>query len=295
TTNNWGGWGIMPAVRPIAAMPEVRTVGAQSESIADEERIIREANSLNHVYVLDAEDLGIVGRLENLAPNEQIFAARFMGDRAYLVTFRRVDPLFVIDLSNPSNPEVLGKLKIPGFSDYLHPYDENHIIGIGKEVNEEGWQQVQGVKLGLFDVSDPSNPKEIAKYEIGTTGTDSEALREHKAFLFSRDKNLLVIPILLTEHISPYFGINYLWQGAYVFDVSLDEGFKLRGRVTHTTPEYKEQYYYFSPITVKRSLYMDDILYTVSDRAVKANRLDNLEEINSVKLPYFDQPPVIMY
>ncbi|MEK6862158.1 MAG: beta-propeller domain-containing protein [Nanoarchaeota archaeon] len=293
TTNNWGGgWGI--AV-PMVGIPETQVVRAQAESIINEERIIREANSLNHVYVLDVQDLGIVGRLENLAPNEQIYAARFLSERLYLVTFRRVDPLFVIDLSNPSNPEVLGKLKIPGFSDYLHPYDEDHIIGIGKEVREEGWQQVQGVKLGLFDVSDPSNPIEIAKYEIGTTGTDSEALREHKAFLFSKDKNILVIPILLTEKFSIYEGINYLWQGAYVFDVSLNEGFKVRGRVTHTTPDYKEQYYYFSPISVRRSLYMDDILYTISDRMVKANRLDNLEEINSVKLPYFEQPLTVIY
>ena len=136
------------------------------------------ATSGSHVYVLDQE-LDIAGRLENLAPGEQIHSARFMGSRCYLVTFKKVDPLFVIDLSDPTQPKVLGELKITGFSDYLHPYDENHIIGIGKETvaAEEGdFAWYQGVKISLFDVSDVANPKEIAKYEIGDRGTDSPVL-----------------------------------------------------------------------------------------------------------------------
>ena len=93
------------------------------------------AGSSNNIYILD-NDLKIKGKIENIAPGEQIYSARFMGKRAYMVTFRTVDPLFVIDLSNPAQPTILGKLKIPGYSNYLHPYDENHIIGIGKDTVE---------------------------------------------------------------------------------------------------------------------------------------------------------------
>ncbi len=165
------------------------------------------STSKNNVYVLD-EDLKVVGELEDLAPGEQIYSARFMGNRLYLVTFKKVDPLFVIDLADPTAPRVLGKLKIPGYSNYLHPYDEKHVIGLGKEaVDSEGgsFAWYQGVKLSLFDVSDVSNPREVAKLEIGDRGTDSPALYDHKAFLFSRERNLLVIPIL--EAKSQQFGI----------------------------------------------------------------------------------------
>jgi len=160
-----------------------------------------QASSQNHVYVLDL-NLTVVGRLEGLAPGEDIHSARFMGDRCYLVTFKKTDPLFVIDLEDPYTPAVLGKLKIPGYSDYLHPYDENHLIGVGKETveAEEGdFAWYQGVKISLFDVSDIENPTEMTKYEIGDRGTESPALSDHKAFLFERSKNLLVLPVLVAE------------------------------------------------------------------------------------------------
>ncbi|MDI6884716.1 MAG: beta-propeller domain-containing protein, partial [Hadesarchaea archaeon] len=114
----------------------------------------------NNVYVLDG-NLDIVGRLEGLAPGESIYSARFIGSRAYLVTFKKVDPLFVIDLEDPKNPRALGELKIPGYSDYLHPYDETHLIGVGKDTVDMGsFAWYQGIKIALFDVSDPENPRE---------------------------------------------------------------------------------------------------------------------------------------
>lgn len=220
----------------------------------------------NHVYILD-ENLKIVGKLEGLAFTERIYSARFIGDRAYLVTFRRVDPLFVIDLKDPSDPKVLGELKIPGYSDYLHPYDENHIIGVGRET---------GVKMALFDVSDPEQPKEISKYEVGGWETDSYALGDHKAFLFSKSKNLFVMPIG-----------GYDWQDAYVFDVSLDNGFVLKGRITHSENNFELMgRYWYSPYSVKRSLYMDNVLYTISDKLIKMNDLEDLSKINEIELPY---------
>jgi uncharacterized secreted protein with C-terminal beta-propeller domain len=225
----------------------------------------------NHLYVLN-EDLNIIGRLENLAPGERIYSARFMGERAYLVTFKKVDPLFVIDLEDPRNPRVLGKLKIPGYSDYLHPYDETHLIGIGKDTLDAGdFAWFQGVKIALFDVSDPENPKEISKIVIGERGTESYALEDHRAFLFSRERSLLVIPIGRYSH-----------QDAHVFHVSLENGIVLRGTISHD--DSASSTWGYSSYSVKRSLYIDDVLYTISEGLVKLNSLTDLGEINSVKL-----------
>jgi len=256
------------------------------------------ASSRNNVYILN-ESLGVIGELEGLAPGEEIYSARFMGDKCYLVTFRKVDPLFVIDLKDPENPQVLGKLKIPGYSDYLHPYDENHLIGVGKETvaAEEGdFSWYQGVKISLFDVSNVSEPKEIAKVEIGDRGTDSPVLRDHKAFLFSQSKHLLVLPILLAEidekkypyGVPPYASGEYVWQGAYVFDISRQGGIVLRGRITHLdgqTDPMKSGNSIDSRYEVKRSLYIDDVLYTISDKRIKMNALDDLTLIKMIELP----------
>lgn len=160
--------------------------------------------STNNVYVLDT-DMETVGSLEDLAPGEKIYSTRFMSDRLYMVTFRQVDPLFVIDLSTPTNPKVLGSLKIPGFSNYLHPFDEDHIIGFGKDTDESdsGNTLMQGMKIGLFDVSDVSDPKEKFVEIIGDRGTDSELLRNHKALLFDKEKGLLAFPVRIIEKIDP--------------------------------------------------------------------------------------------
>jgi len=256
-----------------------------------------QSTSKNHVYILDM-NLNITGRLEDLAHGEKIYSARFMGDRGYLVTFKKIDPLFMLDLSDPHEPRVLGQLKITGYSDYLHPYDETHIIGVGKETveAEEGnFAWYQGLKISLFDVSDVEAPKEVAKYEIGDRGTDSPILRDHKAFLFDKSKNLLVIPVTVAEidpakypgGVSPNAYGDFVWDGAYVFRISLEEGLVFRGGVTHLDSEaelLKSGYWYYSPYSVKRSLYIGDVLYTISDRKIKMNSLLDLSEINELNL-----------
>ena len=250
----------------------------------------------NNIYVLNMS-LEITSSLEDLASGETIYSARFMGERGYLVTFKQIDPLFVIDLSDPYDPEVLGYLKVTGYSDYLHPYDENHIIGVGKETTDAGeFAWYQGVKISLFDVTDVSNPVEIDKLEIGDRGTDSPVLRDHKAFLFDRTRNLLVMPILeASVNVSAYpegvpswaYG-EPVYQGAYVFNISVDNGLQLKGRVTHiedpTELEEYYYYYYYSPFFVIRSLYIDDVLYTISNAKIKMHNLGNLDYINEVEL-----------
>lgn len=250
----------------------------------------------NNVYVLDM-DLNIVGKLENLAPGEQIYSARFLGNKLYLVTFRNIDPLFVIDLSDPTSPTVLGELKVTGYSGYLHIYDENHVMGIGKETEydaKEDFAWYLGLKISLFDVSDVSNPVEVAKYEIGDRGTDSPILHDHKSLLFDKEKNLLVIPVSVAEidenqyegEIPDWAYGEHVWQGAYVFDMSLD-GIELRGRITHIEDgTFNGGYYYYgySSYMVQRSLYIEDVLYTISNMKVKMNNLENLAEINEIEL-----------
>lgn len=236
------------------------------------------SQSANHVYVLDG-DMKIVGKLEDLAAGERIYSVRFLGEKGYVVTFRQIDPLFVIDLSEPSSPRVLGYLKIEGVSDYLHPYDETHVIGIGRDATEQG--RITGMKLSLFDVSDVSNPKEVSKFIIGERGTDSDALTDHKAFLFSKSKNLLVIPIRLSN------GTDWnIWQGAYVFNVDLENGFVVEGRVTHENETMRgNEYYYDWQYQIRRSLFINNVLYTVSNSMIKMNYLSSLSEINKVELP----------
>ncbi|MBI5225675.1 beta-propeller domain-containing protein [Candidatus Micrarchaeota archaeon] len=267
--------------------------------------------SKNNVYVLDSA-LKQVGKLEDLAPGESIYSVRFMGKRAYLVTFRQLDPLFVIGLEDPANPTLLGKLKIPGYSNYLHPYDETHLIGLGKDaipLKDSNSAFPLGLKLSMFDVSDVANPKEVATLGIGDAGSDSVALSDHKAFLFNKEKNLLVIPVRLavipaekkTGDLVHVYG-DVTFQGAYVFSTASCEPqvaaqceFQLRGTVGHADPETLAKmgdYYYGSGTDVTRSAYIDNTLYTLSEKYLKANDLGTLAAQASVSLP---QPPQSQY
>jgi uncharacterized secreted protein with C-terminal beta-propeller domain len=152
------------------------------------------------------------------------------------------------------------------------------------------------VKISLFDVSNVSDPKELDKIEIGDRGTDSPALYNHKAFLFSRDRNLLVIPVLEAKidagdysgEIPPNAYGEYVYQGAYVFHVSREEGIELRGRVTHIDDPQaflRSGYWFESELSVERSLYIDEMLYSISGGMIKMNALSDLSEAGRVELP----------
>lgn len=141
----------------------------------------------NSLYVLD-ENLELVGKIEGLAEDERIYSARFMGDTGYFVTFRQVDPLFSVDLSDPANPKILGELKISGFSEYLHFYSENLLLGIGIEADEDTGR-TEGMKLSMFDISNPADVKEQDKYELSEYDY-SEGLYDYKAVMIDTEKNL---------------------------------------------------------------------------------------------------------
>ena len=247
-----------------------------------------EETTENAVYILD-KNLTTVGalQLKNAEIRETIQSARFIGNKAYIVTFEQKDPFFVLDMSDPAAPRVAGKLEIPGFSSYLHPYDENHIIGLGTENST--------AKLSLFDVTNVNAPTEIAKYIVKGDYTYSEAQYEPKAFLFDRLKEgLLVIPVGITQYgvfepskdviITPTQG-GY-WQGAYVFNLTLPNGFELRGGITHQDTTASQESYWYGDYNrnVNRSLYIGNTLYTLSNSMVKLNSLTDLKQIAEVKL-----------
>lgn len=257
-----------------------------------------ENTSRNNIYVLN-ENMQIAGKLEGLAPGEKIYSTRFLGERAYMVTFKNVDPLFVIDLKDPANPKILGKLKIPGYSNYLHPYDENHIIGFGKDTVEiKGWNGssqafYQGLKIAIFDVTDVDHPVELSKQTIGDRGTDSEILSNHKSILFDKSKNLLAFPVTVMK-VNPSnsdtqvtsYG-TFTFQGAYVYSIDLVNGLQLRGTITHLNAEDYTRagdHWYDSDKNVQRIIYINNILYTISSNMIKANDLNDLKELNTLTL-----------
>ena len=258
----------------------------------------------NNIYILNM-DLQIVGKIENIEIGERIYSVRFVQEKCYLVTFRQIDPFFVIDLSDVKNPKILGYLKIPGFSTYLHPINETMILGIG----QEEWSQV---KISLFDVSDFNNPKEVSKIIIGNRSQHafSEALYEHKAFLFDPLRKLIILPFLISNH--KFYSINGTvqiynhtipirwdvftdWQGVLVFEIK--DKIYLKGNVTHMNFEeifkivqeklMNRDYYFYIEIidkAIKRALFIEDFLYTISDSKIKINNIHTLEEIKEIKL-----------
>ncbi|QLH07363.1 beta-propeller domain-containing protein [Nitrosopumilus ureiphilus] len=234
----------------------------------------------NAVYVMDDEQLDTIGNLDGIAPNENVFASRFMGEKLYLVTFERIDPFFVIDLSSDT-PKILGELKIPGFSTYLHPFDENHIVGIGRDADNFGIQQ-SGVKIALFDVSDVKKPSVVDDVVIGNSrAAGSEALDDHKAFFLDTNRGILSIPIYDKTDTPSENNSQNTWNGFYVYGLDPQSGFDLEGKIKHSGSKYVHSQ------TGYRTFYIGDALYTASPSAIKINALDDIQnEINSIRFDY---------
>ncbi len=256
------------------------------------------------------EKLNQIGITSYVAKGETMYSSRFMGDKAYLVTYKNMDPLFVIDLSDETKPKVLGELHIPGYSTYLHPYDETHLIGIGMQTEEKirrdsdgkvlsNSAQIVGMKMALFDVSDVNNPVQMSETVIGDRRTTSAILTNPKALLFFKARELIAIPVnnysedveygtetdSYSSTISLYKNYNkpYIAEGYFVYSINLEDGFKLKGTITHETE--KSSYFYVTKNTkLLRGLYIDDNLYTVSESVIKVNKLDTLEQISSLRI-----------
>lgn len=237
----------------------------------------------NSLYILD-EKLKEVGRLDGIAVGEKIYSVRYAGDRGYVVTFKEVDPLFVIDLSNPRNPKILGELKIPGYSTYLHPYDETHLIGFGYDTKDNGYGGVKndGLKMSMFDITDFTNPKEMFTVKIGDNGTSSPLTSNHKVLLFSKEKNLIAFPV------TSYSGGKTQYK-AQVYDIDLNKGFTLRGEIEHkqsdlTTTSTSKTYYSNYKLNIDRIIYSNDVFYTLAQGLIKASSMETLKEIDNLTI-----------
>ena len=274
-------------------------------------RIALYDNDGTRVVILD-EKLKQIGISEDVAKGETMYTSRFIEDKVYLVTYKTMDPLFVIDLSDETSPKVLGELHIPGYSTYLHPYDENHIIGIGMQTEEvvnrnssgkiiSTTDRIIGMKMALFDVSDLNNPIQISETIIGDRRTTSAILTNPKALLFSKEKELIAIPVnnysenfeidntseSYSSIINSYtkYDKSYISEGYLVYNLNVKDGFNLKGVITHeanNTKKDKYRYYYNSKLL--RGLYIDDNLYTISENAVKVNNLETLELVDELKI-----------
>lgn len=254
----------------------------------------RNGKNISSLYILDS-NLKMVSKLENLAENERVYAVRFMGDKGYIVTFRQTDPLFVMDLSDASEPKILGELKIPGYSSYLHPYDKNHIIGIGQDVeiktDRYGFEYTKqnGLKLSMFDVSDPANPIEMFNTIIGDGGTYTAAEYNHKTLLFVPDKNLLAFPILVNKAIDSKTSKVVLdFQGVMVLNVDLENGFSERGRIAHMeiTNGYDDYDY---KQEIERVIYINNDFYTLSPGTIKRTDMNTMQELDKVEIEVQEQ------
>jgi hypothetical protein len=218
----------------------------------------------------DEDMLEQIGQVGGLGKGEQIYAVRFMGEVGYVVTFRQVDPLYTVDLSDPTAPEVLGELKITGYSAYLHPVGEGLILGVGQDATEEG--QTLGTQVSLFDVSDLANPARLHQFALGEGGSEVEY--DHRAFLYWEPEKLAVIPVSswtwdeVTQEET-------IFQGVLALNVDASDGITERGRIEHPQPG-PDEYWGWGP---RRSLVIGDALYTVSETGLMASTMDDLSEL----------------
>jgi hypothetical protein len=248
-----------------------------------------DAHSTLSVLEQEGPDLRTVGVVDGIAPSEDIRSVRFSGDRGFVVTFKKTDPLFVFDLSVPSMPRVLSELKIPGFSTYMHMMDATHLLTIGYDADDHGdFAYFDGVLLQIFDVSDPEEPILAHKEVIGTRGSSSEALTNHLAFNYFASKDLLALPMTICEGGDDgTYGAELTFSGLMVYDVTAEGGFSLRGKLPFPTDEAAPDPYggglcssWWSSASsvVRRSVIMDDYVYGVTDTLVRAAALDALDQ-----------------
>ncbi len=266
--------------------------------------------SFNAVYVMGQDDdkLDIVGQVSGIAPGELIQSARFLGDRGYVVTFKQIDPFFTLDLADPTDPKIVGELKIPGFSSFITPMGENHLLSVGVYVDPDGIGRPEGVQLSIFDVTEFDNPIQAHNVVIGNQATWSEANGNPKAFNYFAQEGLVALPIQhqdygffeeigdvdfagavevdprpdsepSTETRQPEvatFAEGEIFQGLFIYSVSAENGFTLLGKVD-TKPEEDD----FGGSFFTRGVFIAERVFGVTDRVITASPVANLQEVSA--------------
>ena len=270
-------------------------------------RVALEDDEKSRIVVLNKK-MKQIGVSEVVGEGESMYSSRFVGDRAYLVTFKYTDPLFTFDLSNPKNPKLLGELKMPGYSTYINPYDENHLIGIGVQTEEVVVRDSQGeirgsntyvtgLKMAIFDVTDVNNPKQLSDVTIGDKNTKSPILTNHKALLFSKEKGIIAIPVnsysspiteqtvsttdveKLVDKYNSGSSSDYISEGYLIYNIDTENGISLKGVIEHSSANKNTKSY---GSQVLRGLYIKDSLITISQHVLKVNDLQTLKEISTM-------------
>lgn len=213
----------------------------------------------NSVYVLN-EKLEKIGEINGIAQDERVYSARFFGETGYFVTYRETDPLFSVDFSDPANPRIIGKLKIPGFSEYLHPYGDGLLLGIGMDVDEEVGI-TEGVKVSMFDISNPEDVKEVDTYTIEDR-YGADLFRDYKAVLVDEEKNVIG------------FSCYGNYENYYIFGYCKEDGFELQMNEEVNGNSYM----------CTRGLYIGDRLYVVKGNAVESYQMGSFEKVDDILL-----------
>lgn len=252
---------------------------------------------VNSLFILQQSGKALIlrSKLTGLGkPGERIYAARFMGDKGFLVTFEQIDPLYTLDLKDPDNPLIAGELEVPGFSTYLHPIGEGLLLAIGRDTENNT------VKLSLFDTSNFAHPALLHSESI-RAGSHSMAEYEHKAFTWYANEKLLAIPVTRWGRDSRAFGGYDLFTGLKLFKVDKHQGFELFGEIDHNVffkNESENRWYY--PKNIKRSFFVSSsedksYLYSISNRGMKVNAVADIKtDLAVLPLPVYDRGDVTM-
>ena len=232
------------------------------------------------VFVLAQQGtaLSIVGQVTDIAPDgESIYAVRFVGDRGYVVTYERIDPLFTLDLSDPTRPAVVGELEVTGFSNYLHPLGEDHLLAVGEEVDSGSWSW-EGLQVSIFDVSDFGAPSLVDRRIVGEGGASSEVQWDHHAFTYFPEQEVLALPTIEWSGDSGVQATKLELLG-----VDLVDGLSSLGSVDHTGllhegAENAYSPYYASCVQVRRSIFIEDYVFAVSNYGIQVVLLETPDQ-----------------
>lgn len=273
--------GFLRVAATVTPSYDIEPIIYEKSAMAEADRIAPVSNTTNALYIIDS-DMNLVGKIDDLAPGERIYSVRFMGDTGYFVTYRETDPLFSVDLSDPANPVIMDALKIPGFSNYLHFYSEDLLLGLGEEINPVTGE-FMGLKLSMFDISDPYHISELDKTVLSNTHY-STALYNHKALMIDPERNIIGFYAYEYDDTTYESKEQYLIY-SYVEGSGFQNIFTCNINEEETLSEYVKTYGDEDAYECIRGLYIGDYLYLVLGNHICSYSLDTYDKVDAVIVP----------